>query len=57
MVKHWLTDHAELQEPPNFSMKVIGSYKDALLRQLSDSVRIDLHGGGVLNSKTEYSRC
>ena len=25
--------------------------------QISESVRIDLRGGGVLNSKTEYSRC
>jgi hypothetical protein len=38
-------------------MKVVGSFKDALSRQLSEAVRIDLRGGGVLNSKTEYSRC
>ena len=57
MVKHWLSAHAELLEPPKFRMKVVGSFKDALSRQLSESVRIDLRGGGVLNSKTEYSRC
>ena len=57
MIKHWLTDHAELPDPPNFRMKVVGSYKDALSRQLSESVRIDMRGGGVLNSKSEYSRC
>ena len=57
MIKHWLTDHAELPDPPNFRMKVVGSYKDAQSRQLSGSVRIDLSGAGVLNSKTEYSRC
>ena len=56
MIKHWLSSHADLQEPPKFSMNVVGSYKDALSRQLSESVRIDLRGGGVLNSKTEYSR-
>ena len=38
-------------------MKVVGSFKDALSRQLSEAVMIDLRGGGVLNSKTEYSRC
>ena len=38
-------------------MKVVGSFRDALSRQLSEAVRIDLRGGGVLNSKTEYSRC
>ena len=57
MIKHWLSSHADLQEPPKFSMNVVGSYKDALSRQLSESVRIDLRGGGVLNSRTEYSRC
>ena len=57
MVKHWLTDHVELEEPPVFKMKVVGSFRDALTRQISESVRIDLRGGGVLNSKTEYSRC
>ena len=38
-------------------MKVVGSFRDPLSRQLSEAVRIDLRGGGVLNSKTEYSRC
>ena len=56
MVKHWLSSHAELLEPPKFRMKVVSSFKDALTRQLSESVRIDLRGGGVLKSKTEYSR-
>ena len=31
--------------------------RDSLTRQISESLRIDLRGGGVLNSKTEYSRC
>ena len=26
-------------------------------RQLCEAVRIDLRGAGVLNSKSEYSRC
>jgi hypothetical protein len=30
MVKHWLSAHAELLEPPKFRMKVVGSFKDAL---------------------------
>ena len=28
-----------------------------MTRQISGSVRIDLRGGGVLNSRTESSRC
>ena len=57
IIKHWLTDHSDLGTPPKFRMKVVGSFTDALSRQLSEAVRIDLRGGGVLNSKTEYSRC
>ena len=57
MVKHWLDEHTDLPEPPPFKIKVISSFRDSLTRQISESVRIDLRGGGVLNSKTEYSRC
>ena len=35
----------------------MGSFRDPLTRQISESVRIDLRGENVLNSKTEYSRC
>ena len=51
MIKHWLSSHAELLLPPKFRMKVVGSFKDALSRQLSESVRIDLRGGGVLKAR------
>ena len=57
MYKHWKTIHPEMKDPPVFRMKVVASFKDALTRQVSDSVRIDLRGENVLNSKTEYSRC
>ena len=57
MVKHWLSDHADLSEPPPFHIKVVSSFKDSMTRQISESVRIDLRGGGILNSKTEYSSC
>ena len=57
MVKHWLTSHSDLQEPPMFRFRVIRSFKDAMTRQISEAVRIELRGEGVLNSKSEYSRC
>ena len=56
-IKHWLTDHPELLSPPKFRFKVIQTFKDPLSRQLAEAVRIDLRGPGVLNSKSEYSRC
>ena len=57
MIKHWLTSHQELQEPPAFRIKVVGSFKDSMTRQVSEAVRIELRGEGVLNSKAEFSRC
>ena len=48
IIKHWLTDHSDLGTPPKFKMKVVRSFKDALSRQLSEAVRIDLRGGGSL---------
>ena len=57
MIKHWQIDHPELPEPPKFKFKVVASFQDALTRQVSEAVRIDLRGSGVLNSRSEYSRC
>ena len=40
-------------------MKVIGSFRSALSRQVSEAVRIRRRGGAgsILNSKTEFNRC
>ena len=54
IIKHWKVSHPELQEPPQFHIKVVASFRDALSRQL---IRIDLRGGNVLNYKSEYTRC
>ena len=57
MFKHWKTAHPDLPEAPVFTIKVVASFQDALSRQLSEAVRIDLRGSNVINSKSEYSRC
>ena len=57
MVKHWRISHPELPTHPKFSIQVIGSYRDALSRQVGEAVRIDLRGEDVLNSKAEFNRC
>ena len=41
---------------PKFKIRPVKVCQDALSRQVGESVRIDLRGGNVLNSKTEYSR-
>jgi hypothetical protein len=51
-IKHWLTHHADLLAPPKFRFKIIQSFQDPLSRQLSEAVRIDLRGEGILNSKS-----
>ena len=55
--KHWKTSHPELPEAPKFTIKVVASFQDAMSRQLSEAVRIDLRGSNIINSKSEYSRC
>ena len=57
MVKHWLVDHREMSSPPKFKFKLLGSYQDPMTRQLAEAVRIEKVGAGILNSKSEYSRC
>ena len=56
-VKHWITEHPELQEPPRFRFRLVRGFKDPMSRQLSEAVRIELRGGSILNSKSEYNRC
>ena len=57
MMKHWLTSHADLDAPPAFRFRLVRSFPDALTRQISEAVRIDLRGEGVLNSRAEFSHC
>ena len=54
IAKHWEDKHRG--EPmPKFGFRLIRSFQDPLTRQVSESVRIDLHEE-VLNSKAVYSR-
>ena len=57
ILKHWLTSHPEDPNPPAFRIEVVGSFNDALTRQVAEAVRIELRGENVLNSKSEYTRC
>ena len=41
-IKHWLLDHGDLQEPPEFKFRLIRSFKDPMSRQLSEAVKIEL---------------
>ena len=51
-VKHWFLDHPEELDPPKFRIRVIGSYKDAMSREVKEAIRIQ-NRPGSLNSKGE----
>ena len=57
MVKHQDIVHGG--EQADFTMRVVGSFKSALGRQVSEAIRIRRRGGlgNILNSKSEYNRC
>ena len=42
-----------MKEQPRFRIKKVGKFQDAMSRQLSESIRIELRGDNLLNSKTE----
>ena len=57
MLKHWQTEHMLEEGQPRFKIRLVKTCTDALTRQISESVRINLRGTNVINSKSEYSRC
>ena len=45
-----------MDAPPKFRFKVVSSFSNALTRQLSEAVRIEMRGKDILNSKAEFNR-
>ena len=56
LVKHWMMTHPEDDKCSPFKMKVIGTYKDCLTRQVSEALKIHNSRDELLNSKNEYAR-
>ena len=48
-------DHPELKSLPAFKFKIIQSFKDPMIRQLAEAVRIELRSNDILNAKGEYT--
>ena len=44
MIKNWKLSHPDLQEPPKININALASFQDAMSRQLSEALRIDLRG-------------
>ena len=58
MLKHHVTDHPELKDPIDFSMKVLKTHKTAFSRQVHEAVLIKMNErNDILNSKGEFNRC
>jgi hypothetical protein len=54
IVKHWMTSHPSLPNPPEMQFSVTGMFRDCLSRQISEALRINLSKDVLLNSKGEY---
>ena len=54
IVKHWMTTHPTLPNPPEVGFTIMGRFKDCLSRQISEALRINLSKDILLNSKGEY---
>ena len=57
MAKHWVTEHGQDQERPDFGMQIVRSHKSAFSRQVHEAILIEMYEGSLLNSKGEYNRC
>ena len=44
MIKQWALDHSDLKTPPKFRFEIIGSFRDAVTRQVTEAVRIEHRG-------------
>jgi hypothetical protein len=55
LIKVWDEYQGDHKDLSQFKFKVVLSYQDALTRQVCEAVKICLRGGGILNSKSEYS--
>ena len=56
-IKHWVLDHPGLDAPTKFKFKVVSSFRDALTRQLSEAVRIELRTSSTQSLSLTDARC
>ena len=52
IINHWFKAHSEMETPPNFSFKLVRSFREAFGRQIFEAIMILEKGN--LNSKFEY---
>jgi hypothetical protein len=58
IIKHWMTEHREMQQRPPFAFSIVQKYKDCVSRQIGKAIKIYHTGDTILNSTCEYlSNC
>ena len=58
MLKHQTEAHGDMDEPVDFSMKVLRKHMSAFKRQIHEAVLVEIHESeGIMNSKGIYNRC
>ena len=58
MMKHHMTEHPNMKDPVDFSMKVLKAHKTAFARQVHEAVLIKMNEHtNILNSRGEFNRC
>ena len=55
ITKHWLNDHIEKEDPPDFKFEIIASKPSAIARQITEGLEIEnADPSTLINSKGEY---
>ena len=61
MLKHYFLDHEDIEmDDLEFGIRVTGTYRSAIERQIGEAVKIEREvrkGKNLLNSKSEFNRC
>ena len=61
ILKHYLLEHEDIEMSAlEFGIRVTGSYKSPVERQVAEAVKIEFEqekGTNLLNSKSEFNRC
>ena len=55
IVKHWLSQHGDQDDPPSYEYKVESTHKSAIHRQIPEAIKIDLEPEeNLMNGKAEW---
>ena len=57
IVKHWMTNHGDMSDPPSFNYKLVSSHKSAIARQITEAILIDIEPNeNLMNGRGEFGQ-